>query len=104
MQARVGASVGCAISFATGLIRIQNPGSCRMGARAVDWARLESVCTDRYRGFESRPIRHSHRFCCCSEAKALDGCGSIGLTPLILPWAESFMVFSGRDDRVGEFV
>jgi hypothetical protein len=30
-----------------------------MGARAVDWARLESVCTERYRGFESRPIRHS---------------------------------------------
>jgi hypothetical protein len=28
-----------------------------MGARAVDWARLESVCTERYRGFESRPIR-----------------------------------------------
>src|SRR5271168_103701 len=24
-----------------------------MGARAVDWARLESVCTARYRGFES---------------------------------------------------
>ena len=32
-------------------------GSFRMGARAVDWARLESVCTERYRGFESRPIR-----------------------------------------------
>jgi hypothetical protein len=30
-----------------------------MGARAVDWARLESVCTERYRGFESRPIRGS---------------------------------------------
>ena len=29
-----------------------------MGARAVDWARLESVCTARYRGFESLPIRH----------------------------------------------
>jgi hypothetical protein len=29
-----------------------------MGARAVDWARLESVCTVRYRGFESLPIRH----------------------------------------------
>jgi hypothetical protein len=28
-----------------------------MGARAVDWARLESVCTARYRGFESLPIR-----------------------------------------------
>src|SRR3981081_4894425 len=28
-----------------------------MGARAVDRARLESVCTERYRGFESRPIR-----------------------------------------------
>jgi hypothetical protein len=32
-------------------------GSFRMGARAVDWARLESVCTARYRGFESLPIR-----------------------------------------------
>jgi hypothetical protein len=32
-----------------------------MGARVVDWARLESVCTARYRGFESLPIRHSFR-------------------------------------------
>ena len=32
-----------------------------MGARAVDWARLESVCTARYRGFESLPIRHIFR-------------------------------------------
>jgi hypothetical protein len=32
-----------------------------MGARAVDWARLESVCTARYRGFESLPIRHTFR-------------------------------------------
>jgi hypothetical protein len=32
-------------------------GSFRMGARVVDWARLESVCTARYRGFESLPIR-----------------------------------------------
>jgi hypothetical protein len=32
-------------------------GSLRMGARVVDWARLESVCTARYRGFESLPIR-----------------------------------------------
>src|SRR5271165_1767768 len=30
-----------------------------MGARVVDWARLESVCTARYRGFESLPIRHA---------------------------------------------
>src|ERR1700746_1473743 len=37
-------------------------GSFRMGARAVDWARLESVCTARYRGFESLPIRHMHIF------------------------------------------
>ena len=29
-----------------------------MGDRVVDCARLESVCTARYRGFESRPIRH----------------------------------------------
>jgi uncharacterized protein YciI len=33
------------------------PSPSRMGARAVDWARLESVCTARYRGFESLPIR-----------------------------------------------
>ena len=32
-----------------------------MGARAVDWARLESVCTARYRGFESLPIRQIFR-------------------------------------------
>src|SRR6266513_2555318 len=30
----------------------------RMGDRAVYCARLESVCTERYRGFESPPIRH----------------------------------------------
>ncbi len=30
-----------------------------MGARVVDWARLESVCTARYRGFESLPIRQA---------------------------------------------
>jgi hypothetical protein len=48
---------GPGISFAQVVIRIQNPTFCRMGARAVDWARLESVCTERYRGFESRPIR-----------------------------------------------
>jgi hypothetical protein len=28
-----------------------------MGDRAVYCARLESVCTERYRGFESPPIR-----------------------------------------------
>ena len=28
-----------------------------MGDRAVDCARLESVCTARYQGFESPPIR-----------------------------------------------
>ena len=27
------------------------------GVRVVDRARLESVCTARYRGFESRPLR-----------------------------------------------
>lgn len=30
----------------------------RMGDRVVDCARLESVCTARYQGFESPPIRH----------------------------------------------
>ncbi len=30
----------------------------RMGDRAVDCARLESVCAARHRGFESPPIRH----------------------------------------------
>ena len=29
-----------------------------MGDRAVDCARLESVCAERHRGFESPPIRH----------------------------------------------
>ena len=29
----------------------------RRGVRVVDRARLESVCTERYRGFESRPLR-----------------------------------------------
>ena len=32
-----------------------------MGDRVVDCARLESVCTARYRGFESPPIRHQPR-------------------------------------------
>jgi hypothetical protein len=32
----------------------------RMGDRVVDCARLESVCAERHRGFESPPIR-SHR-------------------------------------------
>lgn len=31
----------------------------RMGDRAVDCARLESVCAARHRGFESPPIRHT---------------------------------------------
>jgi hypothetical protein len=31
----------------------------RMGDRAVDCARLESVCAERHRGFESPPIRHA---------------------------------------------
>jgi hypothetical protein len=35
-----------------------SPWTVRMGDRAVECARLESVCTERYRGFESRPIRH----------------------------------------------
>ena len=30
----------------------------RMGDRVVDCARLESVCAERHRGFESPPIRH----------------------------------------------
>ena len=29
-----------------------------MGDRVVDCARLESVCAERHRGFESPPIRH----------------------------------------------
>ena len=32
-----------------------------MGDRAVYCARLESVCTARYRGFESPPIRHFYK-------------------------------------------
>jgi hypothetical protein len=31
------------------------------GVRVVDRARLESVCTERYRGFESRPLRSSSK-------------------------------------------
>jgi hypothetical protein len=30
-----------------------------MGDRVVDCARLESVCAERHRGFESPPIRHA---------------------------------------------
>src|SRR5947207_221919 len=30
-----------------------------MGDRVVDCARLESVCAERHRGFESPPIRHT---------------------------------------------
>ena len=32
-----------------------------MGDRVVDCARLESVCAERHRGFESPPIRHQWR-------------------------------------------
>ena len=32
-----------------------------MGDRAVDCARLESVCAERHRGFESPPIRPASR-------------------------------------------
>ena len=34
-----------------------------MGDRVVDCARLESVCTARYQGFESLPIRHHASYC-----------------------------------------
>ncbi len=34
--------------------------NARMGDRVVDCARLESVCAERHRGFESPPIR---QFC-----------------------------------------
>ena len=33
-----------------------------MGDRAVDCARLESVCAARHQGFESPPIRASYSF------------------------------------------
>ena len=42
-----------------GVIAPSVVGSFGMGARVVDWARLESVCAARHRGFESRPIRHA---------------------------------------------
>src|SRR5438876_3829638 len=44
----------------TARLRLQ----CRafwMGDRAVDCARLESVCAERHRGFESPPIRPASR-------------------------------------------
>src|SRR5262249_27986805 len=46
---------------ARGARQLQCPPLDWMGARVVDWARLESVCTARYRGFESLPIRHSYK-------------------------------------------
>jgi hypothetical protein len=33
-----------------------------MGDRAVYCARLESVCAERHRGFESPPIRHPNNW------------------------------------------
>ena len=33
-----------------------------MGDRVVDCARLESVCAERHRGFESPPIRSASRW------------------------------------------
>ena len=48
---------------ARGSRQLQCPPLDWMGARVVDWARLESVCTARYRGFESLPIRQ--RYICC---------------------------------------
>ncbi len=42
-----------------------------MGDRVVDCARLESVCTARYQGFESLPIRH--RVDCSKPVAAVSG-------------------------------
>ena len=39
-----------------------------MGDRAVYCARLESVCAERHRGFESPPIRPASRLRSCSLA------------------------------------
>jgi hypothetical protein len=36
-----------------------------MGDRVVDCARLESVCAERHRGFESPPIRSICSMACC---------------------------------------
>ena len=44
-----------------------------MGARVVDWARLESVCTARYRGFESLPIRHAFKIKSPKDAGPIAG-------------------------------
>src|SRR5436189_3304371 len=54
-----------------GPLRLRFRGSGRlfwMGDRAVDCARLESVCAERHRGFESPPIRPASRLRSCSLA------------------------------------
>ena len=38
-----------------------------MGDRAVDCARLESVCAERHRGFESPPIRQNSQGADCYD-------------------------------------
>src|SRR3990172_6633576 len=42
----------------------------RRGARVDDRARLESVCTFGYRGFESHPLRHDRTPGCSSDPPA----------------------------------
>lgn len=45
------------VSLSTAVISAMKSHSLWMGGRVVDCARLESVYTERYRGFESPPIR-----------------------------------------------
>ena len=46
-----------------------------MGDRAVDCARLESVCAERHRGFESPPIRPASRLRFAGSDTRLRGAG-----------------------------
>ena len=58
------ASFGCARGAT-----IASAPSSRRDGRAVEGARLESVCRATYRGFESHSLRHS--VCCCRDDCAL---------------------------------
>ncbi len=47
-----------------------------MGDRVVDCARLESVCAERHRGFESPPIRHLDLASAFAETSSVPFLGS----------------------------
>jgi hypothetical protein len=54
-QARKGATVAADSGAGVWLVWV----ATRRGVRAVEGARLESVCTETYRGFESLPLRQN---------------------------------------------